>query len=282
MAMRLITTRRRTPKQIADDLINPFLTEASEQEAVPREIVDAVRTRGDEALLEYTRRFDWPKATAAKLRLSKREIAQAMSSVGEEFLAAVELAAERVRAFHERQLPRDWFDLHVPGAVLGQKFAPIERVGIHVPAASAVLPSSLIMGLVPAQVAGVDELIIVTPPRRDGTIHPAIVAAAGKLGAKTVFKVGGAQAIAALAFGTETIPKVDKIVGPGNIWVTLAKKLVFGEVGIEGGVGVGHGQPAHWQAPRNTLNRMASVTILRKDGLLIGRSPIGSEVACEV
>ena len=232
--MKIITTQRRTPRQVADELSRPSLEQVAAQEQVVRTIVEAVRTRGDSALLEYTRKFDWPKAAARTLRVSKREIASALSAVGDDFLAAVDLAAERVRAFHEQQLPRDWFDLRVPGALLGQKFTPIQRVGIHIPGKSAPLPSSLIMSLVPAQVAGVEEVVLVTPPRRNGTLHPAILAAAARLGATTIFKVGGAQAIAALAFGTRTIPKVDKIVGAGSIWVTLAKKLVFGEVGIDG------------------------------------------------
>jgi histidinol dehydrogenase len=232
--MRIITTERRTPKQVAADLAAPVAAEAAEQEKVVREIVEAVRARGDEAVVEYTRRFDWPEATAENLRVTEREIEEAVGEVGGGFLKAVELAAARVRAFHEKQLPTDWFDVRVPGAMLGQRFTPIERVGIHVPGESAALPSSLIMGMVPAQVAGVEELVFVTPPRRDGTVHPAILATAGKLEAETIFKVGGAQAIAALAYGTKTIPKVDKVVGPGSPWVTLAKKVVYGEVGIEG------------------------------------------------
>jgi len=232
--MRTLTTRGKTPREVADALLAPAVSEAAEQERVVREIVAAVRARGDRALIEYTRRFDWPKATPSKLRVSGREIEGARRKVGKRFLAAVRAAAGRVRAFHEKQLPRDWFDLRVPGAVLGQKFTAIERVGIHVPGQSAALPSSLIMGIVPAQVAGVKELVFVTPPRKDGSVHPAILATAGELGAETIYRVGGAQAIAALAYGTKTIPRVDKIVGPGNIYVTLAKKLVYGDVGIEG------------------------------------------------
>ena len=232
--MRILTTRGRTPREVAEALLAPAVSEAAEQEKVVREIVAAVRARGDRALIEYTRRFDWPQAAPGKLRVTKREIEAARRKVGKRFLAAVRTAADRVRAFHEKQLPNDWFDLRVPGAVLGQKFTAIERVGIHVPGQSAALPSSLIMGLVPAQVAGVKELVFVTPPRKDGSVHPAILATAGELGAETIYRVGGAQAIAALAYGTKTIPRVDKIVGPGNIYVTLAKKLVYGDVGIEG------------------------------------------------
>jgi len=232
--MRVVRMKGRSAREVVEEVAAPISAEVAEQEGIVREIVGSVRARGDEALLDHTRRLDWPKATARGLKVKAREIEQALAEVGEEFLEAVELAAARVRAFHEKQLPRDWFDCRLSGVVLGQKFTPIERVGIHVPGQSAALPSSLLMGFVPAQVAGVEEIVVVTPPRRDGTVHPAILATAGKLGARTIFKVGGAQAIAALAYGTKTIPKVDKIFGPGSIWVTLAKKLVYGDVGIEG------------------------------------------------
>ena len=233
-AMRVVRMKGRPAREVVEEVAAPISAEVAEQEGIVREIVGSVRARGDEALLDHTRRLDWPKATARGLKVKAREIDQALAEVGEEFLGAVELAAARVRAFHEKQLPRDWFDCRLSGVVLGQKFTPIERVGIHVPGQSAALPSSLLMGFVPAQVAGVEEIVVVTPPRRDGTVHPAILATAGKLGARTIFKVGGAQAIAALAYGTKTIPKVDKIFGPGSIWVTLAKKVVYGDVGIEG------------------------------------------------
>ncbi len=234
VAMRVVRATGRSPERVVAELSAPIAAELAEQEKGVREIVDAVRARGDEALLEYGRRLDWPDMTAAGMRVREAEIDDALQAVGDDFLRAVDLAAERVRAFHEKQLPTDWFDCRVPGAVLGQKFTPVQRVGIHVPGQSAALPSSLIMGVVPAQVAGVEELLLVTPPRPDGTVHPAILATAGRLGAGTIFKVGGAQAIAALAYGTETIPRVDKIFGPGSPWVTLAKKLVYGDVGIEG------------------------------------------------
>ncbi len=234
VAMRVVRATRRSPEHVVAELSAPIAAELAEQEKAVREIVDAVRERGDEALLEYGRRLDWPEMTAAAMRVAEAEIDDSLRAVGDDFLRAVELAARRVRTFHEKQLPADWFDCRVPGAVLGQKFTPIQRVGIHVPGQSAALPSSLLMGVVPAQVAGVEELLLVTPPRSDGTVHPAILATAGRLGARTIFKVGGAQAIAALAYGTETIARVDKIFGPGSPWVTLAKKMVYGEVGIEG------------------------------------------------
>lgn len=232
--MRVIDHTGKTPRRMAEDLRAPTSLETARQEEVVAGIVAAVRTGGDRALVEQTRRLDWPEAAAGKLRVPAREIAAAHRKADKSFLSAVRKAAERVRSFHEKQLPRDWFDVGVPGAVLAQKFTPIERVGIHVPGKSAPLPSSLIMSVVPAQVAGVPEIVVVTPPGRDGSIHPAILAAAHELGVKRLYRVGGAQAIAALAFGTRTIPRVDKIVGAGNIYVTLAKKMVYGEVGIDG------------------------------------------------
>ena len=173
--------------------------------------------------------------TAAKLPVTAKEFAAARAEVGEEFLRAVETAAEHVRAFHEKQVPRDWIDLSQPGVVLGQKFTPIARVGVHVPGFTATYPSTVIMTVAPAKAAGVEEIYLVTPARKDGTVHPARRwPPFPSSGVTRAFKVGGPQAIAALAYGTRTIPKVDKIVGPGSIYPTLAKKMVFGDVGIEG------------------------------------------------
>ncbi len=232
--MRVIEAGGKTPRRMAEELRAPISQETARQEEVVAEIVSAVRARGDRALVEYTRRLDWPEATAGRLKVPVKELAAAHRKADKSFLSAVRKAAERVRAFHEKQLPRDWFDLDVPGAVLGQKFTPIQRVGVHVPGRSAPLPSSLIMSVVPALVAGVPEIVVVTPPGRDGSIHPAILAAAHELGVERLYRVGGAQAIAALSYGTRTILRVDKIVGAGNIYVTLAKKMVYGEVGIDG------------------------------------------------
>jgi histidinol dehydrogenase len=232
--MRILTTRRRTPGQVADELSQALLAKVSEQEKVVREIVEAVRTRGDEAVLEYTRRFDSPEMTVDRLAVTEEEFEQARAVAGKGFLDAVASAVEHVRSYHEKQRPQDWFDLRELGTVLGQKFTPIERVGIHVPGFTAAYPSSLIMTVVPGQVAGVDEMVLCTPAGRDGSVHPATLATAGFLGLRCVFKIGGAQAIAAMAFGTATVPKVDKVFGPGNIYVMLAKREVYGHVGIDG------------------------------------------------
>jgi histidinol dehydrogenase len=232
--MRILTTRRRTPAQVAGELSKALLAEVSEQEAVVREIVAAVRARGDEAVLEYTRRFDCPDMTVERLAVTKEEFRRAREIAGKGFLEAVASAVEHVRSYHEKQRPQDWFDLRELGTVLGQKFTPIERVGLHVPGFTAAYPSSLIMTAVPGQVAGVDEMVLSTPAGRDASIHPATLATAGFLGLKRVFKIGGAQAIAAMAFGTVTVPKVDKVFGPGSIYVMLAKREVYGHVGVDG------------------------------------------------
>jgi len=232
--MRIITTRRRTPQQIADELSQLFLDRVAEQQQIVCEIVEAVRTRGDEALIEYTRRFDCPDMMVQQLPVSDEEFAHGRKVAGEDFLNAVAAAVEHVRAYHEMHRPQDRFDLRQPGAILGQRFTPIARVGIHVPGFTAVYPSSLIMTAVPGQVAGVEEMVLCTPPDSQANVSPAILATADFLGLRRAFKVGGAQAIAALAYGTETIPKVDKIFGPGSIWVMLAKREVYGVVGVDG------------------------------------------------
>ena len=232
--MRIITTRRRSPQRVAEELSEPFLEEVAEQEAVVRGIVEDVRARRDEALIEHTRRLDSPHMTADRTAVTPQEFAQARQAAGEHFLEAVARSVEHVRSYHEKQRPRDWFDLRQLGTVLGQKFTPIQRVGIHVPGFTAVYPSSLIMTAVPGLVAGVDEIVVCTPADSQGNVHPATLATADFLGLHRVFKVGGAQAIAALAYGTETVPKVDKIFGPGSIWVMLAKKMVYGSVGVDG------------------------------------------------
>lgn len=211
-----------------------MLQEVEQQEALVRKIVEEVRASGDEAVLAYTHRFDCPDMTAERMQVSDEEFARATEVAGAGFLEAVAGSVEHVRTYHEKQRPGDWFDLRQLGTVLGQKFTPIERVGIHVPGYTAAYPSSLIMTAVPGLAAGVSEIILCTPPDRDGNVHPATLATADHLGLRRVFKIGGAQAIAAMAYGTETIPKVDKVFGPGNAYVMLAKKMVYGTVGVDG------------------------------------------------
>ncbi|HKL27042.1 MAG TPA: histidinol dehydrogenase [Desulfuromonadales bacterium] len=196
------------------------------------EIIAAVRSRGDQALFEYTERFDRLTLTAETLQVSRSEIEQALGQVRGEALEALRLAAERIAAFHRRQLEETWLTDDEPDVQLGQMVRPLDRVGIYVPGGKATYPSSVLMNAIPARVAGVGE-IVMTVPMPDGDINPYVLAAAEIAGVDRIFKVGGAQAVAALAYGTACIPRVDKITGPGNIYVATAKRMVFGRVDID-------------------------------------------------
>jgi histidinol dehydrogenase len=198
---------------------------------VAARIIDEVRSRGDDALREYTASLD--KADISEFRVTTAEIEAAVASVGPEFLDAISSAAGAIAEFHQRQVTQSWFTAQEGGIVLGQKVTPISRVGIYVPGGRACYPSSVLMNAIPAQVAGVDEIAMVVPPAADGTVNPYTLAAAAEAGIDEIYKVGGAQAVAALAYGTESVDPVDKIVGPGNAYVTAAKKLVMGDVGID-------------------------------------------------
>jgi len=193
-------------------------------------IIDDVQTRGDQALIDYTARFD--RINLKELRISEKDLRESAAQVDERVLAALREAIKNVRAFHERQLEQSWTITPAAGVQLGQRITPLERVGLYVPGGTAAYPSSVVMNVVPAQVAGVERIVVTTPPRTVSE-NPAVAAALLELGATEVYAVGGAQAIAALAFGTETVPRVDKITGPGNRYVAAAKKLVFGVVGID-------------------------------------------------
>ena len=204
--------------------------DSAERERVVRQIVDDVRVRGDAALIEYTQKFDGVKLTS--LEVEKKQVDGAYREVDRELITALELAAERITAFHTAQ--KDILLRESTDGNLGWLIRPLERVGVHVPGFTAPLPSSLLMTAVPAKVAGVKEVILVTPPGRSGEVSPITLAAAKIAGIDRVFSVGGAQAVAALAYGTKSVPAVDKVCGPGNIFVALAKKIVFGTVGIDG------------------------------------------------
>lgn len=195
-------------------------------------ILEAVRLRGDQALLEYTARFDSLNLTAAQLQVTQAEIEAALAAVDAESMAALQLAADRIATFHRRQKTETWLNFEEQDVMLGQMVQPLERVGIYVPGGKASYPSSVLMNAIPAKVAGVEEVVMVVPMPR-GEINPHVLAAAHLAGVDRIFKIGGAQAIAALAYGTETIPRVDKITGPGNIYVATAKKMVFGQVDID-------------------------------------------------
>lgn len=208
------------------------VSDARVQQSVD-EIIAAVRQQGDVALLEYTRRFDRLGADSmAELTLESERLAEAFERIEPQQREALEVAARRVREYHQRQKPTSWQYTEADGTVLGQQVTPLDRVGIYVPGGKAAYPSSVLMNALPAHVAGVDEIIMVVPTP-DGVVNELVLAAAHVAGVKRVFTLGGAQAVAALAFGTETVPRVDKIVGPGNIFVATAKRAVFGQVGID-------------------------------------------------
>jgi len=204
----------------------------SDVELSARAILDSVRTRGDAALFEQTERFDGVRLDADSVRVAPEEVREAYQALVPASLDALKTAASRIRAFHLRQLRTSWF-LEEEGAIVGQLCRPLERVGIYVPGGTAAYPSTVLMSAIPAVIAGVPEIVICTPPRRDGKVAPAVLAAADLAGVHAIYKVGGVQAVAAMAYGTASVPRVDKIVGPGNVYVAAAKRLVFGQVGID-------------------------------------------------
>jgi histidinol dehydrogenase len=215
-----------------------FLKERAEEvqkdvNIVVDKILEDVRTRGDDAIIEYTQKFDSKFVTTENLIVSDEEIKNAYQMVDQDFLDAITLAKDNVKEFHERQKSKDWIMTKEKGVILGQTVRGIESVGIYVPGGTAAYPSTVIMNAIPAKVAGVENLVMVTPPLEDGSVNPYILVAADIAGVDRIYKVGGAQAIAGLAFGTECISKVDKIVGPGNIYVAMAKRSVFGYVDID-------------------------------------------------
>ena len=206
----------------------------SESEAIRQRvehILQAVQERGDEALKEFTAIFDGPFLDS--FLVTEEEIDAAVAAVGSDFMAVLEEAAANIRTYHERQVETTWMDTFRPGVRLGAKFTPIQRVGVYVPGGTAAYPSTVLMDIIPAHVAGVPSIAVFTPPKKDGSVNPYILAAAHVAGATEIYKAGGAQGVAAAAFGTESIPPVFKIVGPGNAYVAMAKRLVFGTVGID-------------------------------------------------
>ena len=196
-------------------------------------IIDDVRERGDEALFEMTKRFDGADLNVDNIRVTQAEIDEAYTLVDASLIEVIRKAMTNIRVYHEKQRQYGWFDTTTDGTILGQKVTPLESTGVYVPGGKAAYPSSVLMNVIPAKVAGVEKIVMVTPPGKDGKVNPGTLVAANEAGADEIYKVGGAQAIAALAFGTASVPKVDKIVGPGNIYVALAKKAVYGYVSID-------------------------------------------------
>ena len=214
-----------------EEILNRDIRAEADVDAAVDAVIAQVRTRGDAALREYTKRFDGVELES--LEVTEAEIDDACASLDEEFLTTLRMAADNIRRFHERQVQGDFVLTDRPGMVLGQRWTPIEKVGICVPRSPEAFPSTILMNVIPAKIAGVREITVVTPPDAQGSVSAEALAAARIAGADRIFKVGGAQAVAALAYGTETIPAVDKIVGPGGIFVATAKRKVFGKVGID-------------------------------------------------
>ena len=203
------------------------------QEEVVREIVTNVRKDGDRSLLEYTEKFDRQTYTAEQLRVRGSELDAAYQQVSKDLLRAIQVACHKIEAFHRQRVPKSWVQFEEDGVVLGKRYTPVDRAGLYVPGGRASYPSTVLMNAIPAKVAKVPRIVMVTPPGADGKINPAVLVAAQEAGIEEIYRIGGAQAVGALAYGTETIPKVDVITGPGNIYVTLAKKMVYGTVGID-------------------------------------------------
>lgn len=231
--MRIQRLNEDTKKNLLEDLLKRSPNQYGAYEERVSLILQEVKEKKDQAIFDFTKRFDGVEVTAETIEVTDAEIQEAYTQVDASLLAIIRKAKDNISVYHEKQKQYSWFDSKPNGTMLGQKVTPLQKVGVYVPGGKAVYPSSVLMNVLPAKVAGVDEIIMVTPPGKDGKVNPNTLVAAKEAGADRVFKVGGAQAIAALAYGTESIPKVDKIVGPGNIYVALAKKGVYGHVSID-------------------------------------------------
>ena len=231
--MRIITLDKTTRKNLQEELLQRSPGQYPEQEETVRRIVASVQQEGDKAVFAYEEQFDHVTLDAHTVEVSEAEVKEAYDLVDETLLSVMRKALVNIRSYHEKQVEQSWFTSRADGVMLGQKITPLDTVGVYVPGGKAVYPSSVLMNIVPAKIAGVTNIIMCTPPGADGKVNPNTLVAAKEAGADKIFKVGGAQAIAAMAFGTASIPRADKIVGPGNIYVALAKKAVFGFTGID-------------------------------------------------
>ena len=231
--MRIVTLDENSKQNLLNDLLKRSPNHYGEFIDRVNDIINNVRSNGDAAIFDYTKRFDGADINASNIRVTKEEIEEAYTLVDPELIDVIRKALVNIREYHEKQRQYSWFDSKPNGTMLGQKVTPLASTGVYVPGGKAVYPSSVLMNVIPAKVAGVGKIVMVTPPGKDGKVNPNTLVAANEAGADEIYKVGGAQAIAALAFGTESIPKVDKIVGPGNIYVALAKKAVYGYVSID-------------------------------------------------
>jgi len=231
--MRIITLSKESKSNLLNDLLKRSPNNYGQYETIVNDIIEKVKSEGDAAIFAYTRQFDKCELTAETIRVTEAEIEEAVNTIEPKLYEVMEKAAANIRAYHEKQVRNSWFDAKRDGTILGQKITPIGKAGVYVPGGKAAYPSSVLMNVIPAKVAGVSKVVMVTPPGANGKVNPGTLAAAKVAGVDEIYKVGGAQAIAALAFGTESIPKVDKITGPGNIFVALAKKAVYGHVSID-------------------------------------------------
>ena len=231
--MRKLKLNKESKKDLLDTLLKRSPNHYRSYEGQVAEILNEVREKKDMALFEFTKRFDGASISAATIQVTQEEIEEAYTLVEPSLIEVIKKALVNIKAYHEKQKQYSWFDSTTQGTILGQKVTALSKVGVYVPGGKAAYPSSVLMNVIPAKVAGVEQIFMTTPPNRDGKVNPATLVAAKEAGVDCIYKVGGAQAIAALAFGTESIPKVDKIVGPGNIYVALAKKAVYGYVSID-------------------------------------------------
>lgn len=231
--MRTVRLTKESTKDILENLLKRSPNNYGKFEAAVADILANVKEKGNEALFSYTKEFDKVEVTPETIRVTEEEIEEAYKAVDASLLEVIRKALVNIRSYHEKQRQNSWFTSTENGTMLGQKVTPLNRVGVYVPGGKAVYPSSVLMNIVPAKVAGVSHIVMTTPPGKDGKVNPSTLVAAKEAGADEIYKVGGAQAIGALAYGTASIPKVDKIVGPGNIFVALAKKAVYGHVSID-------------------------------------------------
>ncbi len=231
--MRIIKLDESTKQNILDNLLKRSPNNYDEYTQTVNEILINVRENGDKAVFEYTKKFDGADIDASNILVTTKELEEAYDEVEDKLIEVMRKSIANIRDFHEKQIAETWIDEKANGTKLGQKVTPLSKVGVYVPGGKAAYPSSVLMNVIPAKVAGVDEVIMVTPPGKDGKVNSNTLVAAHEAGVDKIYKVGGAQAVGALAYGTESIPKVDKIVGPGNIFVALAKKAVFGYVSID-------------------------------------------------
>ena len=231
--MRIVTLSKESRQNLLDSLLKRSPGNYGQYQDTVQEIVDRVKAKGDQALFELTRKFDWEGIDASNVKVTEAEVQEAYDTIDPQLVETIRKSLKNIREYHEKQKQYSWFDTTPEGTMLGQKVTPLTSAGVYVPGGKAVYPSSVLMNIVPAKIAGVAHVVMCTPCNKEGKVNPAVLVAAKEAGADEVYKVGGAQAIAAMAFGTESIPKVDKITGPGNIFVALAKKAVSGFVSID-------------------------------------------------